>query len=218
MIKCCIFDLDGTLLDTIGTITYYVNETLKDFDFPPISVDECKRFVGNGPKDLIKRVMNSKNYEDESGIAEILSAYKEKYAIDPYYLTAPYDGITEMLDALFDKGILLAVISNKQNEAVVPCVKHFFGERFALSRGSMPDVPLKPAPDAVYKIMDELGVRPDEVVYVGDSEVDMQTGKAFCAAKTVGVAWGFRDADVLWANGADRVVSTAEELCSEVLA
>lgn len=212
MIKCCIFDLDGTLLDTLKTITYYVNRTIEDEGFSPITLDECRRFVGNGPKELIERALKSKGYTDETGALGILRKYRENYDSAPYYLTRPYDGVSDMLDALRERGILTAVISNKQNEAVVPSVKHFFGDRFALAYGSREGVPLKPAPDAIYNMLDELGVRADEVVYIGDSEVDIETGKAFGSAKTVGVSWGFRTADELIKKGADVIISSPKEL------
>ena len=217
MIKCCIFDLDGTLLDTLSTITYYVNKTLQEAGFEPITEDECRYFAGDGPKKLMKRSLMSKGCEDEGIAAELLLKYRSNYDKEPEYLTAPFPGICDFLSELKSRGILIAVVSNKQDEATVPTVKHFFGDKVTLARGSKEGVPLKPAPDALFAVLRELGVLPNETVYVGDTGVDMQTGKAFGAKKTVGVLWGFRQERELWDNGADVVVSTVEELLTEVL-
>ena len=217
MIKCCIFDLDGTLLDTLSTITHYVNKTLQKAGFEAITEDECRYYAGDGPKKLIKRSLLSKGCEDEGVAAELLLKYRKNYDEEPEYLTAPFDGICELLEELKARGILVGVVSNKQDEATVPTVKHFFGDKVTLARGSKEGVPLKPAPDALFAVLSELGVLPEETVYVGDTGVDMQTGKAFGAKKTVGVLWGFRQERELWDNGADVVVSTVEELLTEVL-
>ncbi len=217
MIKCCIFDLDGTLLDTISTITYYVNKTFAEEGIAPITEEECKFFVGDGPKMLIERALASKNYGKCGGVSRILEKYKQNYAQDKLYLTKPYDGIYDVLRALSARGIICAVLSNKQDEATVPVVKSFFGDLITLARGARDGVALKPSPDAVYEIMSELGVNPSEVVYIGDTGVDMKTGKAFSAEKTIGVAWGFRSRRELSENGADAIAENAEELLSEVL-
>lgn len=217
MIKCCIFDLDGTLLDTLKTITYYVNKTLEDEGLAPITPEECRYFAGSGPRKLIERTLFSKGINDPERVSDILKKYRSNYDSAPLYLTAPFDGITEMLDALIKNGILLGVVSNKQHESVVPSIKNFFGDRFAAVLGSREGVPLKPAPDAFYMMMEELGVEADEVCYVGDIDIDMQTGKAFGAKKTVGVSWGFRDREELVRSGADVIISSPSELVDEVI-
>ncbi len=217
MIKCCIFDLDGTLLDTLRTITYYVNKTFEDEGVSPITNEECRYFAGSGPRKLIERALFSKGIDDPERVSEILKKYRNNYDSAPLYLTAPFDGITEMLDTLIKNGILVGVVSNKQHESVVPAIESFFGSRFSMVLGSREGVPLKPAPDAFYIMMKELGVKADEVCYVGDIDIDMQTGKAFGAKKTVGVTWGFRDRAELIENGADVIISSPDELIAEVL-
>lgn len=217
MIKAFIFDLDGTLLDTLATITYYVNKTLQKEGFSPITEDECRYFVGNGPEMLIRRALISRGCADGERALDLLGKYKSNYDVAPLYLTAPFEGIEELLSALSERGILIGVVSNKQEKAVLEVVRHFFGDRVDAVRGSREGVPLKPEPDAIYEMMRELGVTSDEVVYVGDTDVDMKTGKAFGAARTVGALWGFRDKEELLVNGADALVSSPSELISEVL-
>ncbi len=217
MIKCCIFDLDGTLLDTISTITYYVNKTFKEEGIDQITENECKYFAGNGAELLISRSLASKNYHNPEDVSRILAKYKENYDAEPLYLTEPFEGIKEMLFALKERGVKCAVISNKQHEATVPVVYSFFGDLIATARGGKEGVPLKPAPDAIYEMMKELGVSAEEVAYIGDTNVDMQTGRAFAAAKTIGVTWGFREREELLENGADVIVSKPEEILAEVL-
>ncbi len=218
MIKCCIFDLDGTLLNTISTISYYVNKTFAAEGIEAITEEECKSFVGDGPQKLIERALASKKRCKCGGVSRILENYKKNYASDNLYLTAPYDGIKDMLIKLSEKKIVCAVLSNKQEEATVPIVEAFFGELIKLTRGARDGVPLKPSPDAVFEIIRELGFSPSETAYIGDTGVDMKTGKAFSAKKTIGVTWGFRDSRELLENGADVIVDNAEELLSEVLA
>ncbi len=217
MIKAFIFDLDGTLLDTLSTITYYVNKTLQSEGFSPITEDECRYFVGNGPEMLIRRALISRGCSDGEYALELLGKYKSNYDVSPLYLTAPFPGIEELLSALSERGILIGVVSNKQEKAVIEVVSHFFGDKVDAVRGSREGVPLKPAPDAIYEMMSELGVTADEVVYVGDTDVDMKTGRAFGATRTVGVLWGFRDKAELLENGADAIVSSPSELVSEAL-
>lgn len=218
MIKCCIFDLDGTLLDTLETIRYYVNRQMTAAGLSEITAEECKYFVGDGPEQLIRRALSSRGYSDEGGVLKTLGKYKADYDSDPFYLTRPYEGICEMLRRLSDMGFKTAVISNKQHEAAEPAVRHFFGDLIDIARGSRAGVPLKPAPDAIIEIMNELGVSAADVAYIGDTGVDMRTGKTFSAAKTIGVEWGFRTRDELIENGADATVSSADELISEILA
>lgn len=216
MIKACIFDLDGTLLDTLSTITYYVNKTLQSRGFDAITTDECRYFAGDGPKNLISRALASKGCVDETFANAVLAEYRANYDSDPRYLTKPFDGVISMLDALIADGIKIGVISNKQHEAAVPGIKHFFGERVTLTRGSMPGVPLKPHPQAVFEMLDELGVSPEETAFVGDTGVDIQTAKNYGAALSIGVLWGFRPKEELLENGADVIISSPSEIIDEV--
>ena len=216
MIKACIFDMDGTVLDTISTITYYVNETLKKFGIREISEDECKIFVGNGARVLIERTLKSRGC-DENMLEEVLAVYGAAYDANPVYKTAPYDGILKLLSDLKSRGIKVGIVSNKQDFLTRPLARDFFGELVDLARGGREGVALKPAPDAVLDMLRELSVSPSECAYIGDTGVDMKTGKNTNARLTIGVLWGFRGRDELLENGADVIVSRPEEILNEVL-
>ena len=217
MIKACIFDMDGTVLDTIGTITYFVNVTLEKFGIRKISEDECKIFVGNGARLLIERTLKSRGLEDEKLICEVLDSYNAAYDADPNYMTKPFDKITELLAALRAHGIKVGIVSNKPDFITRPLSEHFFGELVDLTVGGREGVPLKPSPDAVLEMLESLGAAPSELVYVGDTGTDMQTGKNAGAYLTVGVLWGFRKESELRENGADVIVNNPLQILDEVI-
>ena len=216
MIKCCIFDLDGTLLDTITTITHFVNVTLQRWGIKEISIDECKAFVGDGARKLIERACENGGVTDEKAVSEILASYKQTYDANPLYLTGVYDGLIEMLDELEHRGIKLAILSNKPDDTVQSVVKEFFGDRFAYVAGGKDGVPLKPNPDCTREILTELSVSADEVMFVGDTSVDVETGKNMGAGKAVGVLWGFREREELESAGADVIVSGPLEILENI--
>ena len=151
MIKCCIFDLDGTLLNTLGTITHYINKTLAEFGHSAITEADCRRFVGNGPELLIRRSLAHVGVSDENEVQRVLLRYKDNYAAEPLYLTEAYNGIPELLLRLKDAGIYTAVLSNKQDDATALTARHFFGDNLDIARGSREGVALKPAPDAIFE-------------------------------------------------------------------
>lgn len=216
MSKCCIFDLDGTILDTITTITYYVNKTMESEGIPPITEDECKYFAGNGARLLIERTLASKGISDEGEIVRILDIYKKMYDEEPLYLTKPFDGIMECLLRLKEAGYKLGVVSNKPHTAALPVVKHFFGDMIDVVSGALDGVPIKPAPDIPARVLRELGSTPEECAFVGDTYVDMETGKNLGAAKSIGVLWGFRKREELVGSGATAIASTMDELYEAV--
>ena len=217
MIKCCIFDLDGTILDTITTITYYVNLILEKNGIEPITEDECKYFAGNGARLLIERSLNSKGIYDEERIARILREYVDAYDLEPLYLTEPFEGISELLFSLKSHGIKLAVLSNKPDTAVKSIIEHFFGDIFDDAAGGKDGVPLKPDPTAARGILERLGLSECETAWIGDTSTDIETGKNLGAALSFGVLWGFRKRDELERAGADRIVSHPSEILSEVM-
>ena len=212
MIKYAIFDLDGTLLDTITTITYYVNLVISRYGIRNISEDECKYFVGNGAKKLIDRTLESRGIEDGELAHKIWEEYNLEYNANTLYLTSPYDGIEALLHSLKDRGVKLAVLSNKPDFATVNIIPSFFPGLFDAVHGARDSVALKPAPDGVFEICKELSASPAEVMYVGDTGVDMQTGRNAGAALTVGVTWGFRKRDELISGGADVLVDHPLEM------
>ncbi len=212
MIKCCIFDLDGTILDTITTITYYVNLILEKHGIEPITVDECKYFAGNGAYKLIERSLNSKGIYDRERIESILAEYVPAYDEAPLYLTDAFDGISDMLAELKERGIKLAVLSNKPDTSVKSIVEHFFPGTFDLAAGGKDGVPLKPDPTAAIGILEKLGISEKETAWIGDTSTDIETGKNLGAATSIGVLWGFRKRDELEAAGADLIVSHPAEI------
>ncbi len=214
MIRCCIFDLDGTLLNTLDTIHYYVNLAMEKAGYPGVSKDDTRRFVGNGAWLLIERAMRSVGEKNEACIARVHTIYNQLYDADPLYLTAPYSGIPEILKTLKDREIKVAVLSNKPHSATEPIVRSFFGEMVDIARGGMEGVPLKPDPTAGIMILDSFGVACEECAFIGDTAVDVRMGKAIGARLSIGVSWGFRDREELL--DADAIVDTAENLIATI--
>lgn len=210
-IKCAVFDLDGTLLNTIKTITHYLNLTLNSFGLPTVSEQDAMRFVGDGAVKLIERTLKQVG-ADDSFFDRVYKAYNEAYNSSPYYLTEPYEGIPELLSTLKSRGIRLAVLSNKPDFAVKAAVEHFLPCCFDLVLGGRDGVPLKPCPDALFDILKELSVMPEQTAYIGDSEPDVQTAKNAGVALGVFVTYGFRTAEQLLLVGAENIVDTPEKI------
>ena len=217
MIKCCVFDLDGTLLYTIPSITYYINASFDKEGLPHITEEDCRRFIGNGASKLVERALVSVGAYSEEMHKRVLSDYNAAYDRDPYYLTEPYSGIRGLVDALAARGIVLAVLSNKPDSTARLVTEHFFGDSFASVRGGRSGVPLKPMPHSLLELLHELSVLPSETAFIGNSDVDILTGKNACTALTVGAAWGFRDREELVRAGADAVADTPKEAEEELL-
>ena len=202
MIRACIFDLDGTLSNTLTTIAYYGNKTLNKFGLASIPEERYRYLVGNGAKILVERMITEVG-GDLSRLEEIFLDYTQSYEEEPLYLTKPYDGIVELLSALREQGVYTAVLSNKPHAPTCAVVEALFGkDAFDCYYGQREGVAIKPDPVAVFEIMDELGVKAEECLFIGDTAVDIRTGKN-AKTKAVGVLWGFRDRDELLENGAD---------------
>ena len=212
MIKLCIFDLDGTLLDTIKGITYFVNQTLAAEAIAPISEKECKRFVGDGARLLIHRALVSRGIDSDERTDDILKKYLAAYNAEPNKLTEAYDGIVSALADLRKSGVRLAVLSNKPHVTTLAVVERYFPNTFDAVYGARDSVELKPVPDAALAIAHELGALPSEVAFIGDTSVDIITGKNMEAALSVGVLWGFREEAELLTAGADCLARTALDL------
>ncbi len=212
MKKACIFDLDGTMTNSLHSIAYFVNKTTEKYDMPAIPVEDFKLMVGNGTKKLIERALKRHNKYTEEFEAQIVKEYTAAYDKNPLHLCEVYEGIYELLEGLKEKGLKLAVLSNKQQVATDLVIKSLFGDdTFACVCGAKPDVPLKPDPTAVFGIMEEFGLQKDECLFIGDTSVDIQTGKN-AGLETVGVLWGFRDRKELESVGADTIVSHPSEI------
>jgi len=211
MIKACIFDLDGTLLDTLRTIAHFGNKALKNFGIEEIPVEDYKILVGNGSKVLIKRMLKARG-ESEERYPEIHKWYMNEYESDFMYLTKAYDGIIPMLEKLKELGIKTAILSNKDDSTVKKVTEELLPEGIVdVCLGARQDKPLKPEPDSVFEIVEELGVARGECLYIGDTATDIETAKnaGICS---VGVLWGFRSEEELRAAGADIIVSSPSEI------
>ena len=212
MYKACIFDLDGTLTDTLESLTYSVNATLSELGLRQITHTECKSFVGNGARRLIEQSIQAAGDPKAERIEEAMEIYGRIFKKYCTYQVAPYDGIVDMLQELKIQGVQLAVLSNKPHLQTKDVVANFFDkDTFKRVYGQQEGVPRKPDPAAATYVADKLQVLPEECVYVGDSDVDMRTGVS-AGMKTVGVTWGFRTKDVLIEHGAHCTIDIAEEL------
>lgn len=212
-IKCAIFDLDGTLLNTIKTINYYLNLALSTYGLGSVSEEDTMRFVGDGAIKLIERALDRVG-ADSSLFDSVYKTYNEAYNSSPYYLTEVYEGIPELLSALKGKGIRLAVLSNKPDFAVKATIGKFLPDTFDIVRGGVDGVPLKPSPDALFGILREFGFTPDETAYIGDSEPDVLTAQNAGIKNAIFVTYGFRTADQLIYAGAKTVVDKAFDIIS----
>lgn len=210
--KACIFDLDGTLTNTLESMTYSVNLTLEEMGLSKITKDQCRLFVGNGARVLMEKSLKAAGDTDASGIEEGMEIYGRIFDQNCTYHVTPYEGIPEMLKALKDKGIQLAVLSNKPDRQTVKVVKAIFGEElFDYAQGQKEGIRRKPEPDGVWYLMEQMHVSKEECLYIGDSEVDAATGRN-AGLKTIGVLWGFRDRKTLETAGADDLIDRPDEL------
>ena len=202
-----IFDLDGTLLNTLGDLNAAVNYAMDRFGFPRRTIDETRRFIGNGVKRLIDLSVPEGTGEETS--ADCLKIYKEYYSSHLDVLTVPYDGIAELLKSLKSKGIRTAIVSNKYDSATKHLMSMFFGDLIDFSLGERPDIKRKPAPDALFYAINKIGAK--NPIYVGDSEVDVAIAHN-AGLECIGVSWGFRGREVLKEHSCDYIVDTPEEL------
>lgn len=211
MKKAVIFDLDGTLLNTLDDLADSTNYALSRFGYPTRTIDEVRQFVGNGVAKLIERAIpegkNNPNFE------KCLAIFKENYAQNMYNKTAPYNGIIEMLSNLKSKGIKIAVVSNKFDLAVKElCKKYFEGFiDFAAGENEAQGIKKKPAPDTVISVLNEFNFASEDAVYVGDSDVDIMTAKN-SQMPCISVTWGFRDEKFLLENGATILINAPSEI------
>lgn len=215
MIRLCIFDLDGTISNTLRSLHYFCSAALEQCGFPPVEdEDAVRRMVGSGARTLIKRLITASLGEDhtEEQYEQLFKTYSELNAADPMKLVTEYDGMRDLLSTLQEQGILLAVLSNKNDALTKRVVAALYPEiRFAAARGQMEGFPKKPAPDGVFAILDALSVRREEALYIGDSDVDMNTGRN-AGLRTIGVTWGFRTPEELLAIGCDGLIDHPSEL------
>ena len=206
-----IFDLDGTLLDTLGDLAASTNYALRTHGMPEHSMDDVRSFVGNGVRKLMERAIpqGADNPEFEATFATFRQHYMQ-HSLDT---TKPYEGIPETLAALKAKGCRLAVVSNKMMAATQELCQHFFPDTIEVAIGEheTEGIRKKPAPDTVFAALEQLGLGKEGAVYVGDSDVDIQTAKN-AGLPCISVLWGFRDRDFLIQHGAKTFISAPSEL------
>lgn len=206
-----IFDLDGTLLDTLGDLATSVNYALRSHGMPEHSIDDVRRFVGNGVRKLMERAVP--DGADNPLFEEAFATFRQYYMDHSLDTTHPYEGIPETLAALKARGCHLAVVSNKMMAATQALCSHFFPDTIEVAIGEheAEGIRKKPAPDTVIAALKALGVGKEDAVYVGDSDVDIQTA-CNSGIPCVSVLWGFRDRDFLKQHGAETFISTPDEL------
>ena len=205
--KAILFDLDGTLLDTLEDMADALNRTMDRFALPRRSLREVRSFVGNGARRLVELAAGAEG----ARLEEILAVYKEDYDRNYLIKTAPYPGIMALLDRLHEAGCLVGIVSNKPDSTVQSLSDALFEGKADISVGEKAGIRRKPAPDTVLAAMEALGVTKAETVYVGDSEVDVMTARA-AGVPCISVTWGFRDRDVLEKAGAETFADTCEAL------
>lgn len=209
--KACIFDLDGTLTDTLSSIAFYGNKALSNFGIEPIETEEYKYFLGDGRDCLIHRMLAYRNADTDENFKKVGADYDTAYENDVICLTKPFPGILRLLDDLKAHGVRLAVLSNKPDNVAVPIVEAIFKDRFDFAAGEHNGMRRKPASDGALLISQRLGVLPENCFFIGDTNVDIFTGQA-AGMKTIGVLWGFRGRKELIDAGADFIASDAHDI------
>ena len=207
--KTYIFDLDGTLLSTLADLAASTNYALRTHHMPERSLDEVRRFVGNGVKKLMERA--TPDGLDNPLFEETFATFRQHYMQHNLDTTQPYPGIMQLLEQLKAEGKNIAVVSNKFYAATRELCRHFFGDLVPVAIGEREDIRKKPAPDTVIEALRELGVDKEGAVYIGDSDVDIMTAKN-SGMPCVSVLWGFRDKEFLLEHGATTLISQPEDM------
>ncbi len=214
MYKTLIFDLDGTVLDTIGDLASAVNHALSLHKYPTHTTDAILRMVGNGVGSLIACALPGG--AENPDYCAVLADFRAYYELHKSDTTAPYRGILPMLARLSEAGFAMAIVSNKFDKAVKALATTFFSDTIRVAIGEREGVARKPAPDAVFAALSELGVSAEGAVFIGDSEVDIETARN-AGLPCLAVGWGFRTREDLLLAGADAVYMTPEELTAHLL-
>ena len=212
MIKYVLFDLDGTLLSTISTITHHLNGALSAHGLDMITEENTREYIGNGARKLVARAVNKGGVDDEALIGAVLSDYNHAYDIDPLSDTEPYEGIVSLVDKLYADGIKLGVVTNKPDSTAKKLINHFFGDKISIVSGGRAGIVLKPDPTESLSVLLDMGGEVSECAFVCDTSVDILTCKNMGASLSVGVTWGFRSREELQNAGADLTVDDAEAL------
>ncbi len=212
--KLAIFDLDGTILNTLEDLTDSVNYALTECGYPARTIDEVRSFVGNGIRKLISRSVPHNTSESE--IDRVHSIFAPYYKEHSNIKTHAYQGTHTLFQTLRDAGVMTAVLSNKADFAVQPLIRQYFNGLFDMALGERAGVPRKPAPDSVYDILEHFQTEKSDAVYIGDSNVDIETARN-AGIPCISVDWGFRDRNHLLECGAEVIVSSPMEIAALIL-
>ncbi len=209
--KAVLFDLDGTLLDTLEDITSSVSRVLEQNGFPAHNMDTYRKFVGDGALKLVIRAL-PEDKRDDTIVRQCYDAFLEDYSRNWNVKTRPYDGIPELLDKLTTRGLKMAVLSNKPHNHTIKCMEGFLSDwNFDVVFGQRDNIPKKPDPAGALEIAEHLNISPSDFLYLGDTETDLKT--SFAAGMfPVGVLWGFRTAEELQKNGAKVLIKRPLEV------
>ena len=211
-IKACIFDLDGTLADTVESIAYSCNEALAAVGLGPLPINDYRYYAGDGAKVLVERAMKAAGAKDMDDLESVFEIYNGFFKKDCTYKVSVFDGMLPTLKKLKASGIKIAVLSNKPHDRAVDVINKLFGEGFFdMVQGQTESIRRKPAPDGAVMIAENFGVKPEECLYMGDTNTDMMTGTS-AGMYTVGVLWGFREREELLENGTDAVIEKPQEI------
>lgn len=212
MYQCCIFDLDGTIINTLPSLKKTVDETMKPFGFGPVDEEHVKIFVGDGYKKLVERTLKYCGDESLSCYEEALTVYNEKFKEYCRYRMEPYAGMMEFLKLLKEKGVKIAVVTNKPHDRAVECVERVYGPGFFDKiMGEGEGMKCKPDPEGALMTAAAFGIEPSKCLYFGDTNTDMKTGLN-AGMDTVGVLWGFRDRAELEAFQPKYIISHPDEV------
>ena len=214
--RYAIFDLDGTLLDTLDDLTDSMNYLLGKHNFPLRTRDEVRNFVGNGVRKLVERAVPNDYKEDDEFIDKFYNDFSLYYNSHSDIKTSPYPGTLDMLDKLLENGFDIAIVSNKIDSAVKDLSMKFFGERIQADIGEKPSIGHKPEPDMVFMAMEKMDADKGNSIYIGDSEVDIQTAKN-SGIPCISVLWGFKDRKFLEMSGASILVDSMESLGEKLI-
>lgn len=212
MKKAVIFDLDGTLSDSIQSIKYSGDKALEPFGYGPFSVEQYKYFIGDGAANLVRRALIAGGDEELVHFKEAYARYRQVFRENCMYRVRPYEGIPELLAALKEHGVKITVLSNKPHGETVNVIESLFGRGyFHIVQGQEEGMEIKPSPQGVFRIQARLCLEAEDILYLGDTATDMRTGKN-AGVFTVGALWGFRDRRELEEGGADELIEHPLEL------
>ena len=217
MKKLVVFDLDGTLADSLVSLQYCTNYAIASCGFKPIPLEPYKYFAGDGAEMLLRRALAYSGDIDAVNLEKVFAVYNVFFEENCMYEVKPYEGMAACLDTLKKNGIKIAVFSNKPHARTVDVVETLFGKDYfdeIVGQGDL--VPKKPCPDGVHLLAKKFGLSLEDIVYVGDTDTDMQTGKA-AGVFTIGALWGFRDKEELEKNHADVVIDTPMDILTQVI-